>query len=105
MGCAMGLRFGKNFGDNNSGHIKTGGFLAHISCGIALHFIQNLTCVIFTVRCSFSNIMPSEDQKNWIYNNLKYLFPLFDTILDGPTEFPVRSLNFLRVIPADPWGK
>ena len=33
-----------------AGHDKSVGFLAQISCEVAIHFIPNLDCVIFTVR-------------------------------------------------------
>ena len=84
-----------------AGHNKSAGLLAHITCEVGIHFIPNLASVIFTVR----NNMPFEDPKNWIYYNLKNLFPL---LIQFPTDqrdtwfkFPVRSLSFLWVIPAD----
>ena len=53
--------------------------------------------------------MLSEDPKIWIFNNLNYLFPNLTQFLtkqwDTWAKFPVRYINFLWVIPADPWEK
>ena len=69
-----------------AGHDKSAGFLAQISCEIAIHFIPNLACVVFTLRkVLFSNSIPPESPKNSIYNHLKYLFLPSDTIFDYTT--------------------
>ena len=73
-------------------------------------FLRVMTCYNHCKkRCCSSNIMPSEDPKIWIYTNLKYPFPLLTQFLTDQwntgVDFPVKSLNFLLVIPADPRGK
>ena len=73
---------------------------------------KSKSCLIYIYckkKCCFSNIMPSEDQKNLINISTKCLFPLLVPFSVNLQEiwvrFLVRYINFLWVIPADPRGK
>jgi hypothetical protein len=68
-----------------------------------------LCYIYFNKSCYFLNSLPPKGPNNYTYVDLKYLSPLLTRLLteqrDTWVEFPVRSFNFLRVIPADPRGK
>ena len=94
-----------------AGHDKSAGCLAHISCGVAIHYVQNLAFVLITL----GKIIVFHIE--WYLNAHGNGFMIIQSTLfilltqftmeqrDTWVEFPVRSLNFLRVIPADPRGK
>ena len=57
-------------------------------------YTKSCLCNIYiSTKCCFSNLMPLEDPKNWIYYNLKYLSPLLTQFLNEQCDTWVEFLQ------------